>query len=184
MKDMTKDELRKWIRSEKKKISLNEKKQRSESIWEKLEKNEFFLKASVVLLYWSMDDEVYTHEFVTKWATQKTLLLPVVDGENLRIKPFTGIQNMIISEQFGIGEPIGNDFDDLSKIEVIIVPGVAFDKKRNRMGRGRGYYDKLLSTNNAYKIGVGFDFQIFDSIPTENFDIPMDCVISEKEIFA
>ena len=154
---MTKEELRKWIRIEKKKITLAEKQQRSKAIWQQMEKNEKFLNASVVLLYWSMDDEVYTHKFVQKWATQKTLLLPVVDGDNLRIKPFRGIENMMISEQFGIGEPIGDDFDDLSKIEVIIVPGVAFDKKRNRMGRGRGYYDKLLSTNNAYKIGVGFD---------------------------
>ncbi len=180
---MTKDELRKWIRSEKKKITLAEKQQRSKAIWQHLEKNDKFLSASVVLLYWSMDDEVYTHEFVQKWAAQKTLLLPVVDGDNLRIKPFTGIENMMISEQFGIGEPMGDDFDDLSKIDVIIVPGVAFDKKRNRMGRGRGYYDKLLSTNNAYKIGVGFDFQIQEAVPVEQFDIPMDCVISESGVF-
>lgn len=180
---MTKDELRKWIRVEKKKITLVEKQQRSESIWQQVEKNEQFRAADVVLLYWSMADEVYTHDFVKRWADKKTLLLPVVDGNNLRIKPYRGMENMVISEQFGIGEPTGDDYDDLSKIKVIIVPGVAFDKNRNRMGRGRGYYDKLLSTNNAYKIGVGFDFQMVKTVPTEEFDIPMDCVVSESEIY-
>ena len=180
---MTKDELRKWIRAEKKKITLAEKQQRSESIWQQVEENEQFKVAEVVLLYWSMADEVYTHDFVKQWADKKTLLLPVVDGDDLRIKPYRGMDNMVISEQFGIGEPTGDDYDDLTKIKVIIVPGVAFDKNRNRMGRGRGYYDKLLSTNKAYKIGVGFDFQIVDKVPTEEFDIPMDCVVSESKSY-
>ncbi|MBO7201271.1 MAG: 5-formyltetrahydrofolate cyclo-ligase [Bacteroidales bacterium] len=180
---MTKDELRKWIRAEKKKITLAEKQQRSESIWQQVEENEQFKAAEVVLLYWSMADEVYTHDFVKQWADKKTLLLPVVDGDDLRIKPYRGMDNMVISEQFGIGEPTGDDYDDLTKIKVIIVPGVAFDKNRNRMGRGRGYYDKLLSTNKAYKIGVGFDFQIVDKVPTEEFDIPMDCVVSESKSY-
>ena len=180
---MTKEELRKWIRGEKKKITLAEKQQRSESIGQQIEKNEQFRAAEVVLLYWSMADEVYTHDFVKRWADKKTLLLPVVDGDNLRIKPYRGINNMVISEQFGIGEPTGDDYNDLTKITVIIVPGVAFDKNRNRMGRGRGYYDKLLSTNNAYKIGVGFDFQIVEQVPIEEFDIPMDCVVSESETY-
>ncbi|MBQ8044874.1 MAG: 5-formyltetrahydrofolate cyclo-ligase [Bacteroidales bacterium] len=180
---MTKNELRKWIREEKKKITLAEKQKRSENIWQQVENNKQFKAAEVILLYWSMADEVYTHEFVKRWADKKTLLLPVVDGDDLRIKPYQGIENMVISKQFGIGEPTGDDYDDLSKIEVIIVPGVAFDKKCNRMGRGRGYYDKLLSTNNAYKIGVGFDFQIVEKVPTEEFDIPMDCIVCESDSY-
>ncbi|MBR5777221.1 MAG: 5-formyltetrahydrofolate cyclo-ligase [Bacteroidales bacterium] len=180
---MTKDELRKLVRAEKKKVSLEEKKQRSEKIWQQLETDPKFVSASVVLLYWSMADEVYTHDFVQKWAQKKTLLLPVVDGDTLRIKPFTTIDNMVISEQFGIGEPIGDDYTNLSDIDVIIVPGVAFDRKKNRMGRGRGYYDRLLSTCDAHKIGVGFDFQLFDTVPTQPFDIPMDSVVTETEVF-
>ena len=65
---MTKDELRKWIRGEKKKITLAEKQQRSESIWQQVEDNEQFKVADVVLLYWSMPDEVYTHDFVPVFA--------------------------------------------------------------------------------------------------------------------
>ena len=65
-------------------------------------------------------------------------------------------------------------------MELIIVPGVAFDRHNNRMGRGRGFYDRLLkSTPNAYKVGVGFDFQMVDNVPVEPFDVPMNKVIIE-----
>ena len=61
---------------------------------------------------------------------------------------------------------------------MIVVPGVAFDCHNNRMGRGRGFYDRLLkSTPNAFKVGVAFHFQMVDEVPVEPFDIPMDIVL-------
>ena len=180
---MTKDELRKCIRMEKKKVSLADKKLRSQNIWAKVETTPEFKNAKVVLMYWSMDDEVFTHDFVQKWAADKTILLPVVDGDDLKIKAFKGIENLDCDNQFGIGEPQGEDFDNTDSIDLIIVPGVAFDKNKNRMGRGRGYYDKLLSTSKAFKIGVGFDFQVLDIVPTEEFDIPMNRIVAESNIY-
>ena len=89
---------------------------------------------------------------------------------------------MQAGEQFGIGEPTGPEFTDLESIDMIIVPGVAFDSHGNRMGRGRGFYDRLLkSTPNAAKIGVGYDFQLLDTIPVEPHDVPMDCVITDHK---
>ena len=83
-------------------------------------------------------------------------------------------------EQFGIGEPTGPEFTELDKVEMIVVPGVAFDRQNNRMGRGRGFYDRLLkSTPNAVKVGVAFHFQMVPEVPTEPFDIPMDAVLSD-----
>ncbi|EJW97620.1 5-formyltetrahydrofolate cyclo-ligase, partial [gut metagenome] len=67
--------------------------------------------------------------------------------------------------------------------DIIIVPGVAFDKNRNRMGRGRGFYDRLLSDVNATKIGICFGFQISEDIPVEPFDKKMDMVITEDHIY-
>lgn len=180
---MTKNELRKIVRQRKKEVPLEEKKLRSEKIMKQLEKTTEFRKAGTVLLYWSMDDEVYTQDLVQQYAGKKNILLPAVDGDNLRIKQFRGIENLQAGEQFGIGEPTGEDFTDYSGIELIVVPGVAFDTHCNRMGRGRGYYDKLLSTAEACKIGVAFDFQIFDEVPTEEFDVKMDMVIAENGIF-
>lgn len=142
-----------------------------------------FVSARTVLLYWSMDDEVQTREFVVQWYRQKNILLPCVDGDILRLRPFSGTDHMVAGESFGIGEPTGEEFTDYENIDLIVVPGVAFDTHGNRMGRGRGFYDRLLKlTPHAYKVGVAFDFQMRDTIPTEPHDIAMDRVICELRV--
>ena len=146
----------------------------------KVEDLDRFREAKVVLLYWSMEDEVQTHDFVEKWYKSKTILLPCVDGDDLRLRQYTGADCMREGEQFGIGEPTGEEYTDLESVDAIIVPGVAFDKEGHRMGRGRGFYDRLLkSTPNAYKIGVCFDFQMVESVPVEPHDVMMDKVVGE-----
>lgn len=163
-------------------MPLEEKLQRSEGIMRQVEALPAFQQARVVLLYWSMADEVQTHNFVNKWYKDKVLLLPCVDGDDLLLRQYTGPECMVEGEQFGIGEPDATVpvFTDLDSVEMIIVPGVAFDRQCNRMGRGRGFYDRLLkSTPRALKVGVAFDFQMLDEIPTETFDVKMDIVITE-----
>lgn len=139
-----------------------------------------FQQAHTILLYWSMEDEVQTHDFVNRWYKEKTILLPCVDGDDLRLRQYTGPECLVSGEQFGIGEPTGPEYTELEKVEMIIVPGVAFDTHNNRMGRGRGFYDRLLkSTPNAFKVGVAFGFQMVELVPTEAFDVPMNAVLSE-----
>lgn len=180
---MDKKQLRKQIRERKKEFSLSEKIELSKPIFEKIEKEELFKKAKVVLLYYSMDDEVYTHDFVEKHYKTKTILLPCVDGDDLILRQYLGIESMKAGEQFGILEPVGKEFNDLEKIDLMIIPGVAFDEEKNRLGRGRGFYDRLLKTVNATKIGVCFDFQVVEHVPTEAFDVKMDIVVSTTNIY-
>lgn len=178
---MDKQELRKQIRAAKKAVPFCDKLSRSIPIMQQVEEIPEFQQAKTILLYWSMDDEVQTHDFVNKWYQQKTLLLPCVDGDDLRLRQYTGPDCLKAGEQFGIGEPTGPEFTALETIEMIIVPGMAFDRNNNRMGRGRGFYDRLLkSTPNAFKVGVAFDFQMVENVPTEEFDVPMNAVIFEK----
>ena len=168
------------MRELKRAVPLEEKLRRSEGIMRKVEAMPEFQKARVVLLYWSMADEVQTHAFVEKWYKEKTLLLPCVDGENLVLRQYTGHECMVAGEQFGIGEPTGAEWTRLDAVELIVVPGVAFDRKNNRMGRGRGFYDRLLkSTPNAKKVGVAYGFQMLEDIPVEEFDVPMNLVIHD-----
>ena len=177
---MDKAEVRKQIRELKRAVPLEEKILRSEGIMRQVEALPAFQQAATVLLYWSMADEVQTHAFVEKWYKDKVLLLPCVDGDDLRLRQYTGPECMVAGEQFGIGEPTGEEFMNLDAVELIMVPGVAFDRTGNRMGRGRGFYDRLLkSTPNAMKVGVAFDFQLLDSVPTEPHDVKMDKVIVE-----
>ena len=174
---MEKQELRKQIRAAKKAVPFCEKLSRSAGIMQQVETLPQFRQAKTVLLYWSMEDEVQTHEFVNRWYKEKTLLLPCVDGDELRLRQYTGPECMTEGEQFGIGEPTGPEDTDTDKIEMIIVPGVAFDRKGNRLGRGRGFYDRFLPKLRAFRMGLCFSFQHVDTVPAGPEDIPMDEVI-------
>ncbi|NVN93806.1 MAG: 5-formyltetrahydrofolate cyclo-ligase [Bacteroidetes bacterium] len=177
MTDELKKQIRKEIKQLKANLSFDKKLERSALIFSKLETNIFFQNAKSVLLYWSMEDEVQTHDFVIKWAHEKEIILPSVQNDILVLKKFEGIQNLKTGEKYAIQEPNGEEFENFDKIDVVIVPGIAFDREKNRMGRGKAYYDRLLIKLNAYKIAVCFDFQIIDSVPIDAHDIKMDEII-------
>jgi 5-formyltetrahydrofolate cyclo-ligase len=87
---------------------------------------------------------------------------------------------------FGVWEPLGEEEKLISpeEIDLIIVPGLAFDRELNRLGFGRGFYDRYLSGCSAFKVGICYDAQIAekDEIPIDCYDVKMDMVITEKEI--
>lgn len=173
--------LRIEIRQLKRACPLEERRRKSLSVWEAVERDEVFQQAETVLAYWSMDDEVYTHDFVNKWAGSKTLLLPCVKGDELELRYFDGEERLQPGEGYAIPEPVGELFTDWGKIDLILVPGVAFDKSGNRLGRGKGYYDKVLKQTGAYKLGVCFDFQLVECVPVEPHDVKMDRVVASGE---
>lgn len=179
MIDLEKKELRKLIRELKEKYSFVEKRGKSIKIFNKIERLPEFIHSKIIMAYWAMDDEVNTHDFILKWYNKKRFILPSVKGDELELREFTGIQNMTTGSAFGIYEPIDLFKDSLGLIDFIIVPGVAFDKQNNRLGRGKAYYDKLLRNTTAYKLGVCFDFQKIDHVPTNEFDIKMDLVVTD-----
>lgn len=126
-----------------------------------------------------MKDEVRTHSFIEKWSQSKQIILPVVKGCELELHTYTGKQYLSIGA-YGIKEPTGKSFYNYSQIDLAIIPGVAFDKSGNRLGRGKGYYDRLLPNLSALKIGICFSFQYLEEIPAETFDIRMDRVIINR----
>lgn len=174
-----KNKIRYNIREIKKQFSLSEKKLKSNIIFDKLEKLTEFKEAKVVMAYWSMPDEVFTHDFVLKYHKEKEIILPVVKGDFLELRRFNGLKNLKEGIAFGIKEPVGECFDQLENIDLIITPGVAFDKKNNRLGRGRAYYDKLLKQTKAYKVGVCFNFQIVPVVPADQHDVKMDLILHD-----
>src|SRR5574344_2047997 len=115
---MEKKELRKIVQASKRAVPLDEKIVRSRGIFAQVEALPQFQQAGTILLYWSMDDEVATHNFVERWYQQKTLLLPCVDGDNLLLRQYTGPQCLQAGPQFGIGEPTGPVFTLLDNIEM------------------------------------------------------------------
>lgn len=146
-------------------------------VFERLESSAAFQMAEKILLYHSLPDELDTRRFLSKWKDLKKFFLPRVNGVNLELLPYDETSLEIGS--FYIEEPTGDDIHPVEEIEVIIVPGVAFDRKGRRLGRGKGFYDRLLETAKATKIGIGYEFQLVDELPSEPHDIPMDMVITE-----
>lgn len=177
MIEAEKKRIRSEIRKLKQGYSLEQKKDMSKPILQKLEQLTEFIDAKTIMLYWSMDDEVDTHDFVCKWATQKKVILPCVKGETLDLKIFKGIDQLVRGENFGIPEPDGPIYMQEDEIDFILVPGVAFDIENNRMGRGKAYYDRLLKSINAYKVGICFDFQVLNKVPIDEHDVKMDKIV-------
>lgn len=179
MVDILKTELRNEVKELKKEYSFEQKKLKSKTIFEQIEQDRDFKRAQIVFAYWSMPDEVNTHEFVEKWSESKTILLPVVDGDILVLKKFEGVDKMKDEGKYRILEPQGSPFLDVDMIDYAIIPGVAFDKFNSRLGRGKAFYDKTLGAIEAKKVGVCFDFQYFDLLPVDQYDIPMNFVVTD-----
>ncbi len=175
MVEDTKQQFRKLVRKRLSEYSELALKERSERIWQKLENHPKFLLSQKIMIYYSIGAEVYTHSFIQQWWGVKKFILPCVDGKDLVLREFEGVDNMKSTTNFGIKEPIAEVYS--GTIDLVIVPGLAFDKKNNRLGRGKGYYDRFLINTKAYKIGICFDFQFFDAIPAYNDDIRMDEVV-------
>ncbi|MBQ8224293.1 MAG: 5-formyltetrahydrofolate cyclo-ligase [Bacteroides sp.] len=152
--------------------------QQSAEVLTALEAHPLFKAARTVLLFHSLPDEVFTHRFVEKWCSRKRVLLPVVVGDELELRLFTSPQQLQPGA-YGIAEPVGEPFTRYEEIDFVAVPGVAFDATGNRLGRGKGYYDRLLPhLPQAYKAGVCMPYQLVESVPTEELDVRMDCVIT------
>ena len=133
--------------------------------------------AHTVLLYYSLPDEVDTHGLIRRWAGRKQLILPVVQGDDLELRRYTG-DNTLQTGAFHIAEPTGPPFTDYAQIDLAVIPGVAFDRQSNRLGRGKGYYDRLLPRlPDTYKIGLCLPGQLVDRLPAEAHDIRMDEVV-------
>lgn len=173
---MTKKELRQYIRQQKKAYTQEQLVEMSTPIVQKLLAHPHIQAAKIIMLYASLTDEVYTHDLIKQLSAQgKTILLPVVTGEHtMKICYYTG-ENQVKEGSFGIMEPMGEEFTNYQQIDVALIPGMAFDKHGNRLGRGKGYYDRFLSqAPSVYKIGVCFPFQRVDEVPTEENDVRMD----------
>ena len=179
---MNKKELRKRISKNKKSYTQTQLMEWSSSLLSKLEDHPAFIEARTVLLYYSLPDEVQTHDFVEKWKDRKRIILPVVIGETeLELRLYKG-KHELKKGAFGIEEPCGKPFLDFEAIDLAIVPGVSFDPYGNRLGRGKGYYDRLLPKIKAPKLGICYKFQVTDAIPTDLYDFPMDEVLTEDGI--
>lgn len=175
-----KKELRKEMKQRKAAMTADEKAVESAAVWQHIENQPCFIDAQHILLYHSLPDELITHSTIECWNNQgKTIYLPVVVGDDLVVRRYD--HDAMQQGEFNIMEPSGHDIDT-ELLQLIIVPGVAFDRNGNRLGRGKGYYDRLLSRTSATCIGVCYNCQLVDAIPTEPHDHIMQYVVTPQGI--
>lgn len=176
-----KNAIRQQIRLLKKNLPTPEKENQSIEVFKKLELTTEFIEAKTILLYYSLSDEVCTHQFIDKWKDKKTILLPIIEGDKMFVGEYTS-ESHLQKGEYGIMSPTAQQ-KFTAEIELAIIPGIAFDKQKNRLGRGKGYYDRFLEKCKTKKIGICYDFQLLDAVPTNINDIRMDVVISSTKLF-
>lgn len=174
---MTKEEIRRRVRARKQMIDQSERLAAAQRVFDTVRSMAAYMVARRVLLYHSLPDELSTHLFFENSPADKTYYLPRVNGLDLEILPYERSRMHLGS--FRIEEPDGDDTVDIDDIDLVIVPAVAYDRHGNRVGRGKGYYDRLLSRSRATTIGICYDFQLFDEFDTDDFDIPVDYVVAD-----
>ena len=185
MQSITKQNLRERILTLLRNQKEEERLRKSSIILKKLFKLKAFTSAKLVLFYASFDGEVYTFEMIKK-AQQlgKKIGLPKVNPVERSLVPVLveDIEKDLKSGPYGIQEPkyLKRNQLDLENIDMVIVPGVAFDKSKNRLGRGGGYYDRFLRklSPSVSTVALAFDFQIVERLPQEHHDVLVSYVLS------
>lgn len=159
------------------------KRKNSIKIAEILFDTEEFKKAKCVCTYMSAFGEVDTNEIILRCIEmQKKTAIPVTN-EKTNTMSLSYIGKSFKKGAYGILEPTKYDMCSFDEPDLILVPGICFDKYGARIGFGKGYYDRFLMQTRGYKAGLCFEFQIVDKIESESHDIKMDAVICETGMY-
>lgn len=175
-----KHKIRHRIKEKIKAYSELEKSQKSDIIKNKLFNEGVFKKANIVMFYVSLKDEVNTLTMIDEAVeTGKRVCVPVIIKEDKRLiaGEIKDRKKDLEKQHFGIYQPKAGKVKEvpLEDIDLVVVPGVAFDTENMRLGRGHGYYDRFLCSLSASTrtIGLAFDFQVVENLPKDSHDIPV-----------
>lgn len=201
---MTKAEIRKEVKEKREHLKRRELESLSKVILDKLLKLDAYQECDKIFTYLSMGSEVDTHILVKQArADGKRIFLPRVEGKRLEFYEIDDLFDLELS-RFGVLEPRISEakrytlpgkralreeeskdkWMERDKVNLMIIPGLAFDSGGNRIGYGGGYYDRYLNlikdipALQFYKVALAFDFQLYPQIPVESFDIPVDEIIT------
>lgn len=177
MEFQSKQEIRELMKKIRKNISNREDKETL--IFNKLINSEEFKKANTIAFYISFSDEVDTKRLIDySLSINKTIVIPKVVDEKLEFYYFNGDYTLLAKSRFNILEPDSTAcrIDD-NQIDLMIIPGLAFDLNNYRLGYGKGYYDRYLKKHHIKNIGLFYKEQCVNKLPIDSFDIPLDYII-------
>jgi 5-formyltetrahydrofolate cyclo-ligase len=191
---LAKSTLRSHVKKSLKKITPDRLHAKSGRIHKRLLALKSYKQTELVLLYMATDREVQTVYLIeSALADGRTVYVPRITGKELCFHLINEARKSLKPNSYGIPEPDAElpslAWDTLTaRASIIIVPGLAFDRQKNRLGRGKGYYDRFLNTLKKHTartctlIGICFSEQLYSALPFDRNDVPMDLVITDKEV--
>lgn len=180
-----KDKIRKQILEKRSNLSLEEVDKKSELIIENL--TPYLKNAQNIMIFTDMKNEVRITKLIELYPEKNFFISKIVNSKNREMKINKYNENELVLHKFGYYESSSDDFYDEKILDIVIVPALAFDFSKNRIGFGGGYYDTFLNkvrgkNKNTLFIGVCYDFQMIEEVPIEGHDITLDLVINESEV--
>ncbi|WP_314714789.1 5-formyltetrahydrofolate cyclo-ligase [Leptotrichia wadei] len=180
-----KDEIRKQILEKRSSLSHEEVDKKSELIIENLAP--YLKNAQNIMIFTDMKNEVRITKLIELYPEKNFFISKIVNSKNREMKINKYNENELVLHKFGYYESSSDDFYDEKILDIVVVPALAFDSSKNRIGFGGGYYDTFLNkvrekNKNTLFIGVCYDFQMIEEVPIEGHDITLDLVINESEV--
>lgn len=180
---MNKNLIRKKVLAERSKIAKDERLSMGNKIIKSFKSTDLYKNSEMIMIYISFGTEIHNHDFIKDaLAEGKKIVVPVTFHNPRMMKPSQifsfdelepGYYNILSPKEEYIR------YVDKSQIDLIIVPGAVFDKEGYRIGYGGGYYDRFLADLRAPKVSFAFEMQLTDEVPKEDFDIPVEYIITE-----
>ncbi len=178
-----KQQIRKKYKTLRNEMSSKEVRGKSDQICKNIIFSELFQNAEKILAYAPLGNEVDIRPVIEEgWKQKKKIAFPKVFGDAMKyfeINDFSELEE----GTFHVMEPKEDHLIDWSDA-LVLVPGVAFDRKKNRMGYGKGYYDRFFEgKTGCIELGVAYELQVAEQLPTEENDLPMEYLVTEKNLW-
>ncbi len=177
----SKSEIRKELLRRRSSLDEEEKERLSQSICLRIASLPEYKGAHNILFFYPVKGEPDIRALLIRAIKEGRALLPKVKGKDLSLHRVSSLSNLSPGA-YGIPEPSAGEEEDPSCIDLLLVPGVGFDLEGFRLGWGKGYYDRLLKRAGGTKVGVAFSFQVLERLPRDHWDVPVDAVVTEKEV--
>jgi 5-formyltetrahydrofolate cyclo-ligase len=161
-------------------LDAKEVARRSKRVQEFLLNTKEFKSAQVVGAYDAFGSEVKTDLIIEQGSVLgKKIALPCVEGDSLTFYELSS-GKYLVKGRFGIMEPL--PYGPVDRLDLLVVPGIAFDEKGYRLGYGKGYYDKFLAKKKIFSIGLGYSLQLLEKLPRGKYDKRLDAIATEEGI--
>lgn len=184
MEAKTKKVIRDEVKLKRKKTLTDQIHKNSQRIFERFIQLPEYRKAKVVLAYMDCKNEVETSQVIRQcWQDRKIVAVPKVFGKIMKFYKITSFEDLE-DGYYGIREPRHTILQEVDMQDALmILPGVAFDEEKHRVGYGGGFYDRYLEEHpKLTKIAFAFEFQVYDRVPFEKFDRQPEKIVTEKRI--